>query len=137
MLTRQLGKDGAEVPVICFGAWPIGGGMGDVDERQAIATTHAAIDAGVTFIDTAESYRTSEEVLGRALVGRRGDVFLATKISGDHSAELASLYSMGVAAYIVRLGDDIGRALSFNALGPIAMQPGNRRSFTRPERWGA
>ena len=87
MRTRKLGKDGAEVSVICFGAWPIGGGMGEVDERQAIATTHAAIDSGVTFIDTAESYRSSEEVLGRALSGRRGDVFLATKISGDHSAE--------------------------------------------------
>ena len=87
MRTRQLGKDGAEVPVICFGAWPIGGGMGEVDERQAIATIHAAIDSGVTFIDTAESYRSSEEVLGRALAGRRGEVFLATKISGDHSAE--------------------------------------------------
>ena len=87
MRTRKLGKDGAEVPVICFGAWPIGGGMGEVDERQAIATIHAAIDSGVTFIDTAESYRSSEEVLGRALEGRRNDVFLATKISGDHSAE--------------------------------------------------
>ena len=87
MRTRKLGKDGAEVSVICFGAWPIGGGMGEVDERQAIATTHAAIDSGVTFIDTAESYRSSEEVLGRALADRRGEVFLATKISGDHSAE--------------------------------------------------
>ena len=87
MRTRKLGKDGADVPVICFGAWPIGGGMGEVDERQAIATIHAAIDSGVTFIDTAESYRSSEEVLGRALEGRRNDVFLATKISGDHSAE--------------------------------------------------
>ena len=87
MRTRKLGKDGAEVSVICFGAWPIGGGMGEVDERQAIATTHAAIDSGVTFIDTAESYRSSEEVLGRALAGRRDDVFLATKVSGDHSAE--------------------------------------------------
>ena len=56
---------------------------------------------------------------------------------GDYTAELAGLYSMGIAAYVVRLGDDIARALSFNALGPIAMQPGNRRSFTRPERWGA
>ena len=55
----------------------------------------------------------------------------------DYSAELANLYSMGVAAYIVRLGDDIGRALRFNALGPTAMQPGKRRSYTRPERWGA
>ena len=61
--------------------------MGDVDERQAIAATHAAIDSGVTFIDTAEGYRTSEEVLGRALEGRRDDVFLATKLSGDHSVE--------------------------------------------------
>ncbi len=56
---------------------------------------------------------------------------------GDYSAELSHLYSMGIAAYIVRLGDDIGRALSFNALGPIALEPGNRRAFTRPERWGA
>ena len=87
MRTRKLGKDGPEVPVICFGAWPIGGGMGDVDERQAIAATHASIDSGVTFIDTAESYRTSEGILGRALEGRRGDVFLATKLSGDHSVE--------------------------------------------------
>ena len=56
---------------------------------------------------------------------------------GDYTTELANIYSMGIAAYVVRLGDDIARALSFNALGPIAMQPGNRRSFTRPERWGA
>jgi aryl-alcohol dehydrogenase-like predicted oxidoreductase len=61
--------------------------MGEVDERQAIAATHAAIDSCVTFIDTAEGYRTSEEVLGRALEGRRDDVFLATKLSGDHSVE--------------------------------------------------
>ncbi|CAI8008382.1 Aldo-keto reductase IolS [Geodia barretti] len=61
--------------------------MGEVDERQAIAATHAAIDSGVTFIDTAEGYRTSEDVLGRALEGRRDDVFLATKLSGDHSVE--------------------------------------------------
>ena len=87
MRTRKLGKDGPDVPVICFGAWPIGGGMGEVDERQAIAATHVAIDSGVTFIDTAEGYRTSEEVLGRALEGRRDDVFLATKLSGDHSVE--------------------------------------------------
>ncbi len=55
----------------------------------------------------------------------------------DYSAELAQLYSMGIAAYIVRHGDDLGRALSFSALGPSAADPGNRRGFTRPERWGA
>jgi aryl-alcohol dehydrogenase-like predicted oxidoreductase len=85
MERRRLGADGPEVPVIGFGAWPIGGGMGDVDERAAIRTLHHALDRGVTLIDTAEAYRTSEGVIGRALrewTGRREDVFLATKVRG-------------------------------------------------------
>ena len=84
---RQLGADGPDVPVICFGAWPLGGGMGHVDEAMGIKTLHAAIDAGVTFIDTAEMYLSSESTLGKALRGRRDQVFLASKLSGDHSAE--------------------------------------------------
>jgi aryl-alcohol dehydrogenase-like predicted oxidoreductase len=59
--------------------------MGGVSEQQAIATVQAAVDAGMTFIDTAESYRTSESLIGKALRGRRHEVFLATKLSGDHS----------------------------------------------------
>ena len=59
--------------------------MGPVPEEDAIATVHASIEAGATFIDTAEGYRTSEAVLGKALRGRRHDVFLATKVSGDQS----------------------------------------------------
>lgn len=85
LATRQLGKGGPHVPVICFGAWPLGGGMGAVEERQGIETVHAAIDAGVTFIDTAEMYRTSESTLGKALKGKRDQVFLASKLSGEHS----------------------------------------------------
>ncbi len=61
--------------------------MGDLPETQVIDTVHAALDCGVTFIDTAEAYRTSEAVLGKALVGKREKVFLATKLSGDHSPE--------------------------------------------------
>jgi myo-inositol catabolism protein IolS len=87
MQTRQLGKNGPEVSAICLGAWPLGGGMGVIPDDQAIATIHASIEAGATFIDTAEGYRTSEGVLGKALRGRRDDVFLATKLSGDHSLE--------------------------------------------------
>ena len=87
MRTRQLGKNGPQVPVICLGAWPLGGGMGVLPDRQVIDTVHAAIDCGVTFIDTAEGYRTSEAVLGKALVGKREKVFLATKLSGEHSLE--------------------------------------------------
>jgi aryl-alcohol dehydrogenase-like predicted oxidoreductase len=83
---RTLGKDGPEVPVLGLGAWPIGGGMGHVGERAAIATIHAAIESGITLIDTAQGYRTSEAILGKALAGGyRERVFLATKVS-DPSA---------------------------------------------------
>lgn len=86
MEQRQLGKNGPMVPTICFGTWPIGGGMGKVDRGQAIKTIHAAIDSGMTFFDTAEGYGTSEMVLGKALEGKRQHVVLASKLSGaDHS----------------------------------------------------
>ncbi len=85
--TRTLGKDGPEVPVICFGAWPLGGGMGPIEEQIAVKTVHAALDAGLMFIDTAEMYRSSESTLGKALAGKRGSIFLASKLSGDHSKE--------------------------------------------------
>ena len=87
MQTRRLGKDGPPVPVICFGGLPIGGHMGPVPEEQAIATVLAAIDTGMTFIDTAESYHASESRIGKAIAGKRHDLFLATKLSGKHSPE--------------------------------------------------
>jgi aryl-alcohol dehydrogenase-like predicted oxidoreductase len=86
MQSRTLGRNGPQVPVIGFGAWPIGGGMGAVDDRDAIRTLHHAIDVGVTFIDTAEAYRRSEEIIGQALAewsGPRDQLFIATKVRGD------------------------------------------------------
>lgn len=85
---RQLGRNGPLVSVIAFGAWPVGGGLGTVPEQQGIAAVRAALEVGMTFIDTAEGYQTSETVVGKAIKGRREEVFLATKLSGDdHSAE--------------------------------------------------
>lgn len=85
---RQLGKDGPQVSVLGLGAWPLGGGMGGVDEGTAIDTIRAAIDGGVTLVDTAQAYRTSEATLGKALKGGyRERCFLATKVSGDYSRE--------------------------------------------------
>lgn len=85
---RQLGKDGPEVPVLGLGAWPIGGGMGHVAEKAAINTIHAAINNGLTLIDTAQGYRTSEATLGKALKnGYRDRCFLATKVTGDYSRQ--------------------------------------------------
>ena len=86
MRYRQLGKDGPEVSAIGFGAWPLGGGMGKVDEETAIATVRAAIDNGITLIDTARAYRTSEELVGKSLRdGYRERCFLATKLHEDFS----------------------------------------------------
>jgi aryl-alcohol dehydrogenase-like predicted oxidoreductase len=83
---RQLGTDGPHIPVVGLGAWPIGGGMGVVDERNAIDTIHASIDQGITLIDTAQYYRTSEAIIGRALQnGWRDRCFIATKVSGKYS----------------------------------------------------
>ena len=85
MQTRPLGEKGPDVPIICLGTWPLGGGMGAIPENKAIATIHAGIDAGATFIDTAEGYRDSEALLGKALTEHRNKVFLATKVSGEHT----------------------------------------------------
>jgi aryl-alcohol dehydrogenase-like predicted oxidoreductase len=86
MQHRQLGQEGPQIPVLGLGAWPLGGGMGAVDEAAVIATTRAAIDQGITLVDTAQFYRTSEATLGKALKdGYRDRCFLATKVSGDFS----------------------------------------------------
>ena len=85
---RQLGKNGPEVPVIGLGAWPIGGGMGDLDENDCIDTVRTAIDSGITLLDTAQAYHTSETTLGEALKdGYRERCFLATKVSRQYSAQ--------------------------------------------------
>ena len=85
---RQLGKNGPQVPVLGLGAWPIGGGMGRVEVQTAIATVRAAIDQGITLLDTAQAYHSSEGTLGQALKeGYRERCFLATKVSGDYSPE--------------------------------------------------
>ena len=87
METRPLGRDGPQVPVMCFGAWGISGIMGSMTDERAVAVAEAALDAGLTFIDTAEGYSASESVIGRVIRGRRDSLFLATKLSGDHSSD--------------------------------------------------
>ena len=68
-----------------LGAWAFAGGAmwGNQDEKNSIATVHAAMDAGVTMIDTAPGYGhgVSEEIVGRAIKGRRDQVLIANKVS--------------------------------------------------------
>jgi aryl-alcohol dehydrogenase-like predicted oxidoreductase len=82
MLSREIGRSGVEASAIGLGTWAIGGWMwGGTDERQSIAAIQASIDEGVTLIDTAPAYGQglSEEIVGRAIRGRRDKVVLATK----------------------------------------------------------
>ena len=85
METRPLGSSEMRTSVFGLGCWPMGGGpgWGDHDEKEIIATVHAALDRGVNFFDSAEGYNDgkSEEVLGKALVGHRHSALIATKIS--------------------------------------------------------
>jgi aryl-alcohol dehydrogenase-like predicted oxidoreductase len=77
--TRALGKTGVQVSAICFGGAHWGGIEHDA---EAIRILHEAIDAGVTFLDNAWEYNggRSEELMGKALQGRRQQVFLMTKV---------------------------------------------------------
>jgi myo-inositol catabolism protein IolS len=87
--TRKLGRSGIAVSVLALGCWPLGGGpgWGDQDERLSIATIHRALDKGINFFDTAESYADgrSEEILGKALADRRDRAIVGTKISPNHT----------------------------------------------------
>ncbi|MFC8230345.1 aldo/keto reductase [Streptomyces sp. NPDC057287] len=80
MQYRPLGRTGVQVSPLCLGAMMFGP-WGNEDEADSIRIIHRALDAGVNFVDTADVYSAgvSEEIVGKALVGRREDVFLATK----------------------------------------------------------
>jgi len=81
MQQRTLGRTGLEVSILGFGGAPLGDEYGGITEQEGTTALHAALDAGVNFIDVAPYYgRTlAEERLGRALEGRRDEVVLATK----------------------------------------------------------
>lgn len=90
MKTRRLGSTSLEVSEIGFGAWAIGGNQfgnsyGPTDDEESLRAITAAVDLGCNFFDTADVYGHghSEELLGRALKGRRQEVILATKGGSD------------------------------------------------------
>jgi aryl-alcohol dehydrogenase-like predicted oxidoreductase len=79
MRYRSLGGTGMQVSAICLGTMAFGGG--NEDPEDCARMVHAAIDGGINFMDTADRYSNSrsEEILGKALVGHRDEVVLATK----------------------------------------------------------
>jgi aryl-alcohol dehydrogenase-like predicted oxidoreductase len=81
MDVRSLGRTGVKVSPLCLGAMMFGA-WGNSDHDDCVAIIHAALDAGINFVDTADVYAAgeSEEIVGRALAGRRDEVVLATKV---------------------------------------------------------
>ena len=83
MRYRALGRTGIKVSPYCLGAMMFGG-MGNPDHDDCIRIIHKALDFGINFIDTADRYSRgeSEEIVGKALKGRRDNIVLATKVHG-------------------------------------------------------
>lgn len=82
MLTRPIGSSTIEASAVGLGTWAIGGWMwGGTDEASSIAAIQASLDEGISLIDTAPAYGQglSEEIVGKAIKGRRDEVVLATK----------------------------------------------------------
>ena len=80
-LTREIGRSGVRASAVGLGTWAIGGWMwGGTDEAESISAIQASLDAGVTLIDTAPAYGLgrSEEIVGKAIAGRRDKAVIAT-----------------------------------------------------------
>jgi aryl-alcohol dehydrogenase-like predicted oxidoreductase len=95
MEQRRLGKTGRSVSAIGFGAWAIGGSWGSVDDDVSLAALHAAADAGVTLIDTADVYGDgrSERLIGRFLRDRAGEAFFVATKMGRSVSQVAANYT--------------------------------------------
>src|SRR6201747_2675888 len=83
MELRVLGSTGVKVSELCLGAMMFGA-WGNPDHDDSIRIINRALDAGINFVDTADVYSAgeSEEIVGKALLGKRDDVVLATKFHG-------------------------------------------------------
>jgi aryl-alcohol dehydrogenase-like predicted oxidoreductase len=81
---RNLGRTGVKVSPLCLGTMMFGR-RGNSDHEDSIRIIHSALDAGINFVDTANVYSSgeSEEIVGKALKGRRDQVVLATKVHGS------------------------------------------------------
>ena len=111
MKSRPFGRTGRDVSEIGFGAWAIGGSWGDVSEAEARGALHAALDAGTTFIDTADVYGDgrSERIIADVLKERDGDrPFVATKAGRRLSPHVAEGFTKGnLTAFVDRSRDNL------------------------------
>ncbi len=134
---RPFGRTGRTATRIGFGAWAIGGTWGEVTEADAKATLHAALDAGMTFIDTADVYGDgrSERIIRDVLKDRSGDrTFVATKAgrrSNPHDA--ASYTRANLEGFIDRSLSNLG----VDRLDLLQLHCPPTEVYYRPEVFGA
>ncbi|WP_026614571.1 aldo/keto reductase [Ensifer aridi] len=113
-MRRPLGRSGLSAAPVGLGCWAIGGyftlggkpdGWGEIDDEQSTRAINLGLEMGASLIDTADAYGTghSEEVIGRALKGRRGDAIIATKFGYTYDRAARALVGTDVnPAYIER-----------------------------------
>ena len=102
LITRNLGREGLVVSSQGLGCMGMSEFYGPGEEAESVATIHGALDAGVTLLDTADMYGPflNEELVGRAIAGRRDEVVLATKFGIVRTADPAVRSIRGDADYV-------------------------------------
>ena len=127
---RPLGRTGVQVSKLCLGTMMFGA-WGNTDHDESIRIIHRALDAGVNFVDTADVYSQgeNEEIVGKALKGRRDEVVLATKffmpMGEDANRRGGSRRWIMTAVEIVRPGVNLNPADT--SYGEQVLQPSLRR----------
>ena len=133
MRYRSFGHSGGKVAEIGFGAWAIGDAWGQVDDTQSIAALHAALDAGVDFIDTADVYGDghSERLIARALKERGGErPLVATKVGRRLAQQVVSGYS---AENLQAFVDRSRRNLEMDCLDLVQLHCPPTDAYYRPD----
>lgn len=114
---RKLGRSGIEVSALGLGCWAIGGpfifdgmsdGWGDIDDTESIKAINRAFELGINFLDTADCYGVghSEEVIGKAIAGKRNSIVVATKFGHFGNEATKTLYGTNLSPdYIERACD--------------------------------
>jgi len=107
---RRLGKTNWRVSEIGFGAWAIGGDWGETDEDESLVAMHAAVDAGVTFFDTADVYGDgrSERLIGRLLREREESLVVATKFGRRAPLDVTQYTYENLRSWLERSRDNLG-----------------------------
>lgn len=111
MRTKRLGAHGPEISVVGYGAWEAGGDVwgSPVEQEDIVAAMHAAIDAGMNWIDTAEAYGDgrSEELVGKVLRDRRDEVMVFTKVAPFASGARAEDVRRAIVGSLARLDVEV------------------------------